>query len=106
MKILEGRDGEDWKLEVKCEIIKDQYGLARDPDKEHCGSLLEIDKYDVKAQRWFKYCYQLRGIDYFIVCPKCGCEIEIRPERLPEYIKTKALSEYDDKQRKDDKNCY
>lgn len=106
MKIIEEGDGEDWSLQIKCEVVKDQYGLTRDSDKYHCGSLLEINKSDIKAIRWSKYLMGLDGTDYIVICPKCACQLYIPPEKIPGYIRFGALKEYDDKQRKDDKKCY
>lgn len=101
MEILEEKNGtDDWTLDVKCEIVKDQYGLTRDADKLHCESLLRVNAYDIKAARWEKSLMQLEGVDYIVKCPKCGCEIWIDPDKIPGYIKFKALKEFDDKERK------
>lgn len=88
MKILREGNGEDWSLEIECEVIKDSYGLTWDGDKEHCHSLLEINKDDIEYHPWEKFIQQISGIDYLVTCPKCGCKIYIKPNELPEWVKT------------------
>lgn len=85
MQIIKEGFGSNWTYEIKCEIIKDQYGFTRDGDKEHCGSLLKINKNDLYAKKWFKY-PDYEGIDYLITCPKCGCEIVVPKSAIPEYL--------------------
>ena len=88
MKILEEGFGEDWKMQIRCECIPDNQGLTYDGDKEHCGSLLEIDKNDVRYNHWEKF--RDEGHDYIVICPKCKCRLWLDPDKLPEWIKTKA----------------
>lgn len=90
MKILEEGFGETWSLKVKCECLKDKEGLTYDRDKEHCGSLLEVDKEDITLNHWEKF--RNEGYDYIVICPKCGCRLWIDPDRIPEWVKAKAKS--------------
>lgn len=94
MKIKEEGNGENWSLTIKCETTKDKYGLDWDGDKEHCGSVLEIDKNDIICKPWQKY-PDLEGVDYVIVCPKCKCRILIHPDLLPDWVKRLARDRYD-----------
>ena len=55
MKIIEEGFGQNWSLQVKCEVVPDEQGLTYDGDEEHCGSLLEIDKDDVLFNHWEKF---------------------------------------------------
>ncbi len=90
MKIIKKRNGEDWSLKIRCEVVEDDYGLAYDDDKEHCGSMLKIDKNDVMSRHWQKYTLQTSGTDYVVKCPKCGCCLYINPSLLPKWVKAKA----------------
>lgn len=90
MEIVKEGNGQDWHLTLKCEVVKDKYGLDYDGDKEHCGSELKIDKTDIMIRKWEKYLYQASGTDYVVKCPKCGCCLYIKPDLLPEWVKTQA----------------
>ena len=98
MKIIEKGNGEDWKLRVRCSIISDKYGLDWDGDKEHCNSLLEIDKNDVESIHWTKYVSELEGTDYIVTCPVCGCKIYLDEKRLPKWVKKIADNKSKDKE--------
>ena len=89
MKIKEEGYGENWSLTIKCETTKDEYGLDWDGDKEHCHSVLEIDKNDIIYKPWQKY-PDLEGADYIVICPKCKCKIAIDPKLLPDWVKRLA----------------
>ncbi len=92
MKIIKEGNGEDWTLTLKCEVVRDSWGLTYDADKEHCGSLLEVNKTDIMTRSWDKYLHQASGTDYVVKCPKCGCCLYIDPEKMPEWLKTQAMS--------------
>ena len=97
MKIIEKGNGEDWKLQIRCKCISDKYGLEWDGDKEHCNSLLEIDKNDVESKHWEKYLMGLEGIDYIVTCLVCGCKIYLDEKQLPDWVKKIADDKSKDK---------
>lgn len=85
MKVIRQGSGENWTMQVLCETTHDEYGFTRDADKEHCKSILEINKDDVKAHPWFKY-PDYSGIDYTVICPVCGCEVCLDESKIPSYV--------------------
>ncbi len=93
MKIISEGHGEDWSLKIKCECVLDNFGFSYDSDKEHCGSILEIDKDDVMTREWFKY-PDLEGTDYVVVCPKCQCCLYLNPSLLPDWVKSSCNKKY------------
>ena len=99
MKIIEEGFGQNWSLQVRCEPIKDEQGLVYDSDKEHCGSLLEIDKDDVQLNHWVKF--REDGYDYICICPKCKCKLLLNEKKLPEWVKKKARISFENKKATD-----
>jgi len=85
MKIIKEGFGENWTMQVKCEAITDELGYVRDGKKEHCGSILEINKDDISRKEWDKY-PDISGVDYIVTCPKCHCQIEIPKKDLPDWV--------------------
>ena len=88
MKIIEKGSGQNWHLRIKCEVVRDKLGLSYDHTKEHCGSLLEIDKHDVMIRHWEKF--DEDGDDYVVKCPVCGCCLYLDPGLVPEWVGSQA----------------
>lgn len=95
MEIIDDKDlRSEFTIEIKCEVIKDRYGLTYDSDKGHCGSILKANKNDIRLIHWKKYLMQVEGDDYIVVCPKCGCRIYIPEDKLPEWVRNQVKTKY------------
>lgn len=75
MEILE-KNEYHYSGKIKCANYKKD-GLGWDNNKPHCGSILSFDENDIQCRKWEKFLYQQSGIDYTIICPGCGCIIDV-----------------------------
>lgn len=56
----------EFNIEIKCEVIKDRYGLTYDSDKGHCGSILKVNKDDIRLIHWEKYLMQVEWVRNYV----------------------------------------
>lgn len=89
MKIIENNSHKsDFPRRVTCEFARDKDGYYYDEHNSYCGSILEIVAADIKKHHWRKY--DEGGTSYVVVCPVCGCWIEIDANTLNSNIKANA----------------
>lgn len=89
MKIIEDNSQKNsFPRRVTCEFTRSPDGYYYDEGNDYCGSVLEIEASDIKKHEWQKY-YE-KGTSYVVVCPLCGCWIELDPDTLPRAVKEKA----------------
>lgn len=89
MKIIEDNyTTANFSRRITCEFARSPDGYYYDEGNNYCGSVLEIEASDVKRHNWAKY-YRA-GTSYVVVCPLCGCWIELDPDTLPRVVKEKA----------------
>lgn len=89
MKIIENNSGKNsFPRHVTCEFTRSPDGYYYDERNSYCGSVLEIEATDIRKHHWQKY-YD-SGDSYVVVCPLCGCWIELDPNTLPKAVKEKA----------------
>lgn len=89
MKIIENNSHKNgFPRRVTCEFTRSADGYYYDERNNYCGSVLEIESTDIRKHHWQKY-YD-SGDSYVVVCPVCGCWIEIDPHTLSCNIKANA----------------
>ena len=88
MKIIENNSLTGFPRRVTCEFTRDKDGYYYDECNNYCGSILEIEASDIKQHHWRKY--DESGTSYVVVCPVCGCWIEIDANTLNSNIKANA----------------
>ena len=73
---------------IRCELWIDNSGSTYHSSNEYCESVLKIDATDVKKHNWANF--DEKGTSYVVVCPLCGCWIELDPDTLPRAVKENA----------------
>ena len=88
MRVIEDNYNTQFNRTIRCELWADKTGYSYHNSKSYCSSVLEIEASDVKKHEWQKF-YE-DGTSYVVVCPLCGCWIELDPNTLPKAVKEKA----------------
>lgn len=88
MKIIENNLLTGFPRRITCEFTRDKDGYYYDECNSYCGSILEIETSDIKRHHWRKY--DASGTSYVVVCPVCGCWLEIDSNTLSSTTKAEA----------------
>lgn len=85
MKII--KNPKDFKKEITCE--PGEWGWHK--PKDYCGAILEVEAEDIYYREYREdYCSLNSLIDFGVICPCCGCFVQIKEDEIPSHIKNNA----------------
>lgn len=87
MRII--KNPKDFKKEITCASPFGERGWHK--PKDYCGAILEVEEEDICYREYREdYCSLKSLIDFGVICPCCGCFVQIKEDEIPSHIKNNA----------------